>query len=75
MINKIKKIKIKSYIRSQTGYKGVVINYRGVCVCGYKTEGGEASEVLPLKKGAGGRGVSILKGVHTCFWGSFYKGA
>ena len=41
---------------------------------GYKTGGGGACEVLPLRKGGAVKVVAMLKGVGvtTRFWGSFY---
>ena len=51
--------------------KGVVTNHRGGG--GYKTGGGEAREVLPLRKGGAHKVLAMLKGGHTKFWGSFYK--
>ena len=40
---------------------------------GYKTGGGGACEVLPLRKGGGAEKVlAMRKGGHKKFWGSFY---
>ena len=36
-----------------------------------KREGG-AHEVLPLRKGGGGKGFSYSEGGHKKFWGRFY---
>ena len=51
----------------------------GVGGGGYKTGGGGASEVLPLKKGVGGRtSFSHAEGGgggHKEVWGSFYSAA
>ena len=51
--------------------KGLVTNYGEGG--GYKTGGGGAREVLPLRKGGGAEKVlAMLKGGHKKFWGSFY---
>ena len=34
--------------------------------------GGEACEVLPLRKGGAEKVLAMLKGDHKKFWGSFY---
>ena len=39
---------------------------------GYKTGGGGACEVLPLRKGGVEKVLAMLKGGHKKFWGSFY---
>ena len=39
---------------------------------GYKTGGGGAREVLPLRKGGAEKVLAILKGGHKKFWGRFY---
>ena len=39
---------------------------------GYKTGGGGAREVLPLRKGGVEKVLAIPKGGHKKFWGSFY---
>ena len=39
---------------------------------GYKTGGGGACEVLPLRKGVSERVLAMLKGGHKKFRGSFY---
>ena len=39
---------------------------------GYKTGGGVAREVLPLRKGGAETVLAMLKGGHNKFWGSFY---
>ena len=40
---------------------------------GYKTGGGRACEVVPLRKGRGGGCFSHTEGgLHKKFWGSFY---
>ena len=38
----------------------------------YKTGGGGACEVLPLRKGGAEKVLAMLKGGHKKFWGSFY---
>ena len=50
--------------------KGLVTNYGEGG--GYKTGGGGAREVLPLRKGGTEKVLAILKGGHKKFWGSFY---
>ena len=39
---------------------------------GYKTGGGGAREVLPLRKGGTEKVLAILKGGHKKLWGRFY---
>ena len=43
---------------------------------GYKTGGGGAREVLPLRKGGAEKVLAMLKGGgHKKFWGRFYAAA
>ena len=52
--------------------KGLVTNY-GEGGGGYKTGGGGAREVLPLRKGGAEKVLAMLEGGgHKKFWGSFY---
>ena len=39
---------------------------------GYKTGGGGACEVLPLRKLGAEKVLAMLKGGHKKFWGRFY---
>ena len=52
--------------------KGLVTNYGEGGGGGYKTGGGGALEVLPLRKRGAEKVLTMLKGGHKKFRGSFY---
>ena len=58
-----------TYIWNSDKYTGLVTIYGEG---GYKTGGGGACEVFPLRKGRLTKVLAMLKGGHKKFWGSFY---